>query len=109
MRKDVLKARKKVKNIDFQYLQIATIYLKILRMSRMSQIFLSSNFQYFRDIDQYIRDIPMIFILINMLDSSAAQSIFSARLEYIDNIYNNILRSIFPMILENIDSGYNWL
>jgi|TARA_B100000513_G_scaffold2128_1_gene1489 hypothetical protein len=69
MRKDVLKARKKVKNIDFQYLQIATIYLKILPMSRMSRILLSSNFQYFRDIDQYIRDIPMIFILINMLDS----------------------------------------
>ena len=71
-----------MKNNDFQYLQIATIYLQILQieisriilnisnmninniniqydirnsnMQYREYIFVASNFQYFRDIDQYI-------------------------------------------------------
>jgi len=85
--KDVPKARKKVKNIDFQYLQIATIYLQILQISRMSRYFLSSKFQYFRDIDRNI---------LQYIDQYIGQSgvNISAILEYIDNILINISNNI---------------
>jgi len=66
MVKDVPKARKKVKNIDFQYLQIAKIYLQILPISRILRYFyIFANLinilqyidqyigQYFRDIGKY--------------------------------------------------------
>jgi len=76
-----------VKNIDFQYLQIATIYLQILQISRMSRYFLSSKFQYFRDIDRNI---------LQYIDQYIGQSgvNISAILEYIDNILINISNNI---------------
>jgi len=50
-----------VKNIDFQYLQIATIYLQILQISRISRYFCQATFNIFANlinilqyIDQYI-------------------------------------------------------
>jgi len=55
------KRGKKVKNIDFQYLQIATIYLQILPISRISRYFCQTTFNIFailinilQYIDQYI-------------------------------------------------------
>jgi len=57
---------------------------------------LSSNFQYFREFDQYIA-IILINILVNI----------SAILENIDNI--EYIDQYFPILLENIDTGYNRL